>query len=111
MRYKEGVSRKSLEPIMSLALHHLDNIFNTYDKELVIKSTYDGNHKEGSLHYLGLAVDIRTRASNTGDVVLYPNEIKDIEKKFQRIMKDKRFQFVIEKTHLHLEYDRRIKNA
>lgn len=66
--------------------------------ELVVTSTLEGKHMEGSLHYQGLAVDIR---------------IKDVEKpeewavaiKTALNSQDHEFDVLLETDHIHIEYD------
>lgn len=105
MRYKKGVSTHPMQPTMELAKNLLSNIIEELfeDKELVITSTYDGLHKKGSLHYIGLAFDWRSR-------IFTEHQIKEIIDEFKKRTLDIRYQFVIEQTHVHLEYDRRINN-
>ena len=90
-------------PIMSLALHHLDNLFSYYDTALVITDTYRNkkspHYKPWSLHNIGLAVDIRKNIDHAKFV--------EIKKKFNNLLNDDRFQFIEYNDHYHLEYDRR----
>jgi len=68
-----------------------------YGRELVVTSVSDGKHKEGSLHYRGLAFDLRTwhiRQPQT-----YANELRE------RLGKG--WDVIVEKTHIHVEYDPR----
>ena len=60
---------------------------------MVITSTYEGSHSEGSLHYANLAVDIR---KNKAKVLSY-KEIK------QALGKD--YDVILEGDHIHIEYD------
>jgi hypothetical protein len=62
-------------------------------EELVVTSTYEGNHSEGSLHYSDEAVDIRRH------------------KKGQEVIDDLRdklgvgYDLVLYVDHIHIEYD------
>jgi hypothetical protein len=103
MRLKKGVSHSPLQPTMYLAINILNRWFEINDKDFVITSTYDGIHKKGSLHYIGLAIDFRSRD-------LTELQIDELITYFKQKVLDIRYQFVIEKTHIHLEYDRRVKN-
>ena len=103
MRYKEGVSRKSLQPTMSLAVNEINKCFEKIDKEFVITSTYDGKHKKGSLHYIGLAIDFRNRHLSDKE----QSELMACIRSNPVFKNDKRFQFLPKKTHIHVEYDRR----
>ena len=62
-------------------------------QELVITSTYEGNHSEGSLHYCNEAVDIRTWKK--------PREVRD---DIKRELGDD-YDVIFEGNHIHIEYD------
>lgn len=67
--------------------------------EVVIVSGNDGKHKAGSLHYKGLAVDIRTRDLTYKQKKDYFNYIKGYL--------PKHYEIYNEKNHIHIEYDDR----
>src|SRR5512143_496945 len=50
-----------------LAIMVAEGIWRRYDLDLMITSLYDGTHMTGSLHYKGLAVDLRTKGTNLSD--------------------------------------------
>jgi len=60
---KAGVSLRKLQPQMLIALQVVEEEFGKYSLDTVITSGSDGQHKEGSLHYAGLALDFRTKAA------------------------------------------------
>jgi len=78
--------RRILRPVASI-------VWRIENQELVVTSTYEGNHSESSLHYCDEAVDIRSweKASEVRD------EIKD------ELGPD--YDVVIEPGHIHIEYD------
>jgi len=94
MLLKPGVDISRLRPPIRRALCVLDEIYKKYDSELVITSTYDGNHLPCSLHYQHLAVDFRFPKSQINMVV---SEIRN------RLGSD--YDVVVESDHIHLEYD------
>ena len=62
MTYKSGVPSDTLSKEMWQLLNVIDVItLYTTKRFAIITSTTDGKHKKGSLHYLGLAVDLRTK--------------------------------------------------
>jgi hypothetical protein len=94
MLIKAGVDISRLRPEIRKKLNLIANrVWAIEQKELVITSTYEGNHSEGSLHYANLAVDIR-RAKNgntvTSDLIGKLGDDYDI---------------VLESNHIHIEYD------
>lgn len=101
---KNNVHLGNLEPVMLLALLFLERKFNKLGHSLVVTSTDDGKHKENSLHYVGLAVDIRIRH------IKNELEVGELTDSIQSLLSslDKHFQVILESTHIHIEYDRGI---
>ena len=94
MLIKAGVDISRLRPEIRKRLNLIANtVYEIEKKELVITSTYEGNHSEGSLHYANLAVDIqRAKNGNTLRKELCLNLGRD-------------YDVVLEPTHIHIEYD------
>lgn len=59
---KPGASVRGLRPEMALALTVADQVYGAHGYDLVVTEGTGGKHGVGSLHYVGLAVDLR--ASN-----------------------------------------------
>lgn len=104
VKFKSGVSL-NLQPEMSRALPlieaaHADALLT---RGAIITSGDDGIHSQGSLHYVGLALDLRT------------NDLTNVEVSRLAVALRKRlngsaqvnrpYQVVIEPTHIHVEYD------
>jgi len=94
MLIKAGVDISRLRPEIRKKLNEIARrVWSIERKELVITSTYEGNHSEGSLHYANLAVDIRR------------------DKKGQEVRDELRDKFgldydvVLCTDHIHIEYD------
>lgn len=97
MKLKPTVRLNGIRPEMLLALQILWTTWQRYNEvDMVITSVSDGRHSRGSLHYVGCAVDIRTRDS------LESNLKRTVEE--ARINLGQDFDVVVEKTHLHIEY-------
>ena len=96
MRLKDGVNLEGVQWQMFRAAIIAEEIFAKYGSELVITSANDGKHKDNSLHYKGLALDLRTWhiAGREGAVV----------RELQRALGND-FDIVLEKDHIHLELD------
>jgi len=101
MKAKRGVTLAGLKLPMRLVLIEADWVWKLYGVELVITSTLDGVHTPASLHPFGYAVDLRTRYF---DKDLH----KGIASQLQSIL-GKDYDVILHKTHIHVEYDRVIK--
>ena len=93
-----GVILLGLWPEMYLALELAEPIFAGEGVELVVTSTGGGKHKRGSLHYVGLAVDLRTR-----DLPDKESKIR-VHKVLARAL-GQDYDIVLEKDHIHVEFD------
>jgi hypothetical protein len=71
--------------------------------ELVVTSLKDGKHSDASLHYSGNAFDLRTRTMTEEQLGLVYNSLK-------LRLKPRGFDVVLEKTHIHVEYDPKGRN-
>lgn len=63
--------------------------------ELLVTSARDGKHMDGSKHYTGEAVDLRSR--NLPDAVSMRNQLQ------HELGPD--FDVILERDHIHIEYD------
>lgn len=94
MLIKAGVDISQLKPQIRKKLNEIAKlIWEIEDKELIVTSTYEGNHSEGSLHYANLAVDIRRQ--DRGNAV--KDELKD------KLGTD--YDILLYSDHIHIEYD------
>lgn len=84
------------------AIYIAHNIWRQYGADLVVTSIRDGTHKNGSLHYEGRAVDLRSNNLN--------NAIdQDAAEKLRRALGDE-YDVLFEypdtpNEHVHLEHD------
>ena len=99
--YKDGVPAIK-EPLMKLAAFRIAAIYAIYGLRLTITSTTDGKHMEGSLHYCGLAIDIRTRNIPKEQ---FPPLFQDVLNALKQCSDC--FQVIKKETHIHIEFDRR----
>lgn len=98
IHYKRGVKVSHLNPKLITAIQSLDSVrMSVFGKSLVITSGNDGEHMKSSKHYTDDAVDVRTRDLNTQE--------KDLFTKIAQTMLGNQFQVILEKDHLHIEYD------
>lgn len=99
---KEGVSGE-LQPVMDTALDAVKRVWATRRLGTpVITSIQDGEHQAGSLHYLGLAFDVRLN-----DI---PAELHEPIRAEVAMLAGQAFDVVHEyhlqpRDHLHVEFD------
>ena len=97
MRLKDdSVKVTGIRPELVLGLVVAADVYRQYGNELVITSLNDGVHSKTSLHYAGAAADLRTFYF---EPEIVPEVIEAIRK---RLGKD--YDVVLEKDHIHLEY-------
>lgn len=110
MKYKDGVivridrivyneiEKVVVTPIIERAITIVDAVsIALTKKEIVITSVLDGVHSEKSLHYKGLAFDMRT--------FIYKSD--EIEKLMAMVkyMLGPNYDVVLEDDHIHVEFD------
>ena len=94
MLIKAGVDISRLRPEIRKRLNEIaKEVWYIENEELVVTSTYEGSHSEGSLHYANLAVDIRLHKKG-----------EDVRAELQdKLGTD--YDVVLSPTHIHIEYD------
>jgi len=94
MLIKAGVYISRLRPEIRRKQNQIARLVWTIEQEeLVVTSTYEGNHSEGSLHYVDLAEDIRRHKKG--------QEVRDTIQ--NKLGMD--YDIVLRPTHIHIEYD------
>lgn len=104
VKFKPGVVL-NLQPDMARALPAIEQAHADAGiiRGAIITSGTDGEHMEGSLHYVGLAVDLRTRD-------LTPVEVAKLAVALRKRLNggatvDTPYNVVVETQHIHVEYD------
>lgn len=104
MKYKAGVISEGVQPQLWYALGVADEIYANHSVcELTVTSLRDGVHPKGVAsgkdpHGKGLAADLRTRE-------LAPGEAGEIVLNLNHALYKLGYDIVLEKTHIHLEFD------
>ena len=93
---KQGVRVAGVRPEILIAVVAAERVCAERGVDCVITACVDGVHQAGSLHYCGLAVDLRTRDFHPGDAD------KAIARIRQCLGAD--YDVALEKDHVHLEY-------
>lgn len=96
MKIKTNVKLLGLRPEILLALFIADKIYSNHNQELVLTEATGGKHGRASLHYVGLAVDVRTHYFTDGEVKLVAKDLKEAL--------GENYDVVVEKTHIHIEF-------
>ena len=97
LRIKSGVEMVNISPQITLAIQIAHSVYSQFNTDCVITSLTDGKHRENSLHYKGLAVDLRTRNIQKDQKIPLINTL--------RSEIGENYDVVLEKTHVHIEYD------
>lgn len=102
---KDGVSISGMRPEIGVAIQIVDQCLKEAARsdhfETVITSCTDGVHGRGSLHYVGLGVDFRSKTLAPGQ------KTAAVRKAKKRLGKE--FDFILEsegepEEHFHLEF-------
>lgn len=94
MLLKPGVDISKLHRPIRRTLEKVDRIFAEHQEELVITSTYAGDHAPSSLHYCHDAYDCREPKQAT---------IRILDR--IRAMLGQDYDIVVKQFHFHIEYD------
>lgn len=94
---KPGVLFDRIDISILKALPDIETIFRGHGLDTVITSARDGEHMTNSLHYIGKAIDIRTRE-------ISPFILAEIHRECQDGLGSD-YDVVLEKNHLHVEFD------
>lgn len=97
MWVKNGISFEKLQACMFAAIIVANEFCKENEKACMITSGNDGQHMANSLHYIGRALDFRTREMDEA-----------LQFKFVQYMRERLdtcYDIVLEKDHLHVEYD------
>jgi hypothetical protein len=97
LEIKKGVKLQGLNVKMLSVLSKALPIWKRYGKNLVITSALEGKHCKNSLHYDGLALDLRNR-----DLAIKSRQ--DILKELSFVLGDD-FMVLLEPDHFHVEFD------
>jgi len=96
---KPGVRVAGLRPEILLAVIAAERVCAEMGVDCVVTACVDGVHQAGSLHYCGLAVDLRSRDFRPGDADKAITRIK------QCLGAD--YDVVLENDHIHIEFDQK----
>ena len=94
---KPGVKMNGVRPEIVMAANIAHWVYRDHGYDLTITEFTGGQHSKGSLHYVGAAMDLRTR-------IIPDDAIKQkIADRLQACLGEQ-FDVVLEPTHIHVEY-------
>lgn len=94
---KQGVDLRGVQPQLILAFVVACAVYARHKSECWITSASDGTHGPTSLHYQGLALDLRTRH-------VPPDALAPLHADLASALGEQ-FDVVLESDHLHVEFD------
>ena len=98
MRLKFAAKTLGLQPPILVAWGVAEMVYKLFGAACVLTSGTDGTHKEGSLHYKGMAIDLRTRD-------LTVDQRMGVFHYLRAILEPLGYDVVVEPDHFHVEYD------
>lgn len=93
---KDGVRLVGLQPQLVLAVLVVDGVCRERAVACVVTSAVDSTHERGSLHYVGAAVDFRTRELQPAHLTAFRDDVAE------RLGPE--YDVVLEADHLHVEW-------
>lgn len=100
MKFKDGVIHMDMSPFLIDQYVIVDRIhLEIVGREAICTSARDGEHMKGSKHYTGEAIDLRIHD-------MQPGNAKQVVKMMRKELGPD-FDVVLEKNHIHWEYDPR----
>jgi len=104
VKFKTGVVLE-LQPAMSRALPFIEAAHADAGilRGAIITSAVDGVHSDDSLHYVGLAVDLRTRDLTNVEVAKLAAALR--KRLNGSAQANRPYQVLVEIDHIHVEFD------
>ena len=94
---KPGVSISGIKPEMVLCISIVHTILESHNIDAVLTSCTDGTHSKNSKHYLGYAIDLRSRDCDQADCPAIASDM-------QEDLGDE-FLVIFEKDHFHIQFN------
>lgn len=94
---KPGVRVRGISNEILLAIMVAQSVFENFKEDMTITSITDGDHKSGSLHHTGEAIDLRSRDID-------PTALVQIAAQLRQHLGGS-FDVILETDHIHIEYD------
>lgn len=95
--FKKGVKINGVQPEIAMAFPVIAATYHAQGYDCIITSCCDGEHSDNSFHYVGLAIDVRTR--------IVPTEDQPALRDALASNLGDEFDVVLESDHMHIEFD------
>jgi len=103
LRFKSSVSIRALEPQLLVALLLAEQVYAAEGIECVVTSGDDPGHKPGSLHDVGLALDLRSKHVHPASK---PRVVAALRETLVPLGFEVLFEYPgEEREHVHVEFD------
>ena len=76
IKMKKGVRLNGIQPELAAIFPIIDKAYDAVGKNAVITSLLDGRHSRTSLHYVGYAMDLRTKHLTPKEVQVVYDHIR-----------------------------------
>lgn len=96
MQLKKNVKLENAVIEIRPVLQHAERVWKKHGQELVITSYRDGIHSASSLHYYGLAIDLRTRYFRS------KQQVTLVARELQSAL-GRHFLVIVEHDHIHVQ--------
>ena len=98
IKMKKGVRLNGIQPELAAIFPIIDKAYDAVGKNAVITSLLDGRHSRTSLHYVGYAMDLRTKH-------LTPKEVQVVYDHIRTALTNE-FDVLSESSppHFHIEF-------
>ena len=97
---KRGAKVNRLQTEMILAVIVANEAYAKYETECVITEGVGGKHGRGSRHYVGYAIDLRTRNLHESWREIVADDIRE------RL--GEQYDVILESDHIHVEFDPKV---
>lgn len=101
MKLKPGVKLKDLQPQMALAAMIVRDCYESFGATCTVTSANDSRHSPLSLHYMGQALDFRTKDFPASKQALLGMIRDSLGTEFDVLLEGEH----TDNEHIHVEYD------
>ncbi len=101
MKFKPGARVFGIQPVMIIAMMVVEQVYRELENldNCVFTSCTDGEHKKGSDHYVGNAIDVRIWGFDKMGI-----DIQDVADKIASRLTEE-YEVIVHSTHIHIGFD------